>query len=1376
MTYKKKSILRIVLIFSILIILATAGCSGIQNNLAQSEIKKLIVSYIEESMERRVSVDNVKDYSFNSITLSNFKIFEDDLLEKEENQIFQAEEIIVSYKFDLMAALKQKSALEIDSLTLIKPQMALVRDLDGHFDFLEKFNLIGKEMAFSINRINIEDGSLDYRDYQTTLEKGLLSKARSVNGYLSLGNLPVIELDISGVQEHKKTSLNLKGHFSISDTNYALDFVFKDAQLDHFQYYFAEAEIFRIQRGLFDLNLHLSDDSDVDQENFNWYGDAIAKDVDFSPDFLNNIKIDQADGYVSFDSKQATLSQITAFYKNSPFLLSGTLNYSKNFEYDIDVTSNECQLDDLKEEAGKYVNLSTDFSLNGQSEVSFKVIGFEEECQINGRLTAEKVSIEGHDFFQFSTRFDFADDTLRMSETETQIAGGIIRGNGEITLDMTSPKYSFLFDLEEVELNSPLLKPLVAGHLKSGTLSGNIGLNGIAINGESLNLKADLKLNNNEYGDFLFKTEGTIDQNNQLNLNLQTEGINLERLTKSFDYNEIKGQASFRGVLKGSLNNLKINGQIDVEKVKISDLPFDYLKGNIDYSDKLLTMEDFVLSNKDIYLAGDGQISYSPDAGHFAVDAVLNLSQTDLVFLEQLVQFDLPVSGLTSAEVVVRGKWPEIIAKGDFEFVNIHLGDYLAESGNAIVSLENNKINIENMMLKTGKHSIYAKGKLGLEKNIPLDLRVNFLNQDVQELLSNLVESELLEKFKGQATGSVEIKGFIDSPDIYIASIIEDVRLEGLPLNLVDLQIEKIGSLVQINRLKLKQQNGELNALGWIDLHPGKENMKIDMTANNIDLKQLSNFFNLDDMLEGSVSFTAKAEGNVNAPMVSFSAQVEKAKYAEFYFNELKLEALYDQEVLRINQFTLNKDGNQVIGKGEIPYHFSLANKDVDTPGFTDLPLNFTLNMENTDLNIIKLFFKDDFKQVGGLANLSLKLSGTLRDPLLNGAITLADGEMEFNQSIPKISHWNAMFRLEDNLLKITDMNFKIDQIAMNSSGEVLLKNLMPQDLRIKLWSNGQEIVYGDIFTGQTDFDIGITGQTSSPYIKGKAILSQGKLSLEETEETSFDMNKILEGLTDLDGDVDLKIEVKNDFILETKDFNLHLGGDITISGDLSAPVINGELGVEQGYIAFLDKRFRVSNGKIIFPNSLEKDLILNMKAKTRIDDIDILLHLGGSPSQLSITLESSPVLTENEIISLLMFNKNYAGLSEGELGQILQEEMVNLLAQGLSLTFLNQIENEVANSLGLDEFDIETIFKEEAGDDLEANQGLTLAGLALKIGKYFSENFYLTYSTPLYEGGKGNIEFEYKVKDDLILSTQMGSTGSQEEDFELKFELQYEF
>jgi len=116
------------------------------------------------------------------------------------------------------------------------------------------------------------------------------------------------------------------------------------------------------------------------------------------------------------------------------------------------------------------------------------------------------------------------------------------------------------------------------------------------------------------------------------------------------------------------------------------------------------------------------------------------------------------------------------------------------------------------------------------------------------------------------------------------------------------------------------------------------------------------------------------------------------------------------------------------------------------------------------------------------------------------------------------------------------------------------------------------------------------------------------------------------------------------------------------------------------------------------------------------------------------------------------------------------------LIAQGLSIRFLNQIEDEIANSLGLDEFKIETIFKQEQDSDLAFFPGFSLETLAFKVGKYFSENFYLTYSAPLFEMGIGDLELEYKISDDLTLNTQVGAFSPQDGELELKFELQYEF
>ncbi|HZK40692.1 MAG TPA: translocation/assembly module TamB domain-containing protein, partial [Atribacterota bacterium] len=376
-----------------------------------------------------------------------------------------------------------------------------------------------------------------------------------------------------------------------------------------------------------------------------------------------------------------------------------------------------------------------------------------------------------------------------------------------------------------------------------------------------------------------------------------------------------------------------------------------------------------------------------------------------------------------------------------------------------------------------------------------------------------------------------------------------------------------------------------------------------------------------------------------------------------------------------------------------------------------------------------------------------------------------------------KISDLNVSLQLEDNLVKIKDMNFQVDQYRIYTSGEFTLKNLQLQDLNINIWSNKEEILYQDIFKAQADLKAKLTGLLTSPHIEGILTLSQGELNWKDNnKDIPTDPSELLSQLSNFKGDIDLEVKILDDFIVKSKDLDLKLVGGLKVQGALSVPKLNGGLQIKQGYISFLDKKFRVSDGKVIFTDSTGEDMILDIRAKTEIDDIDVFVNVSGILVQPMITFSSSPALSESEIISLLMFNKNYTGLTEGEIGTILREEMVNLIAQGLSIRFINQIEDEIANSLGLDEFKIETIFKQEQDSDLAFFPSFSLETLAFKVGKYLSENFYLTYSAPLFEMEIGDLEIEYKLSDDLTLNTQVGAFSPQDGEFELKFELQYEF
>jgi len=1371
----KKSFPKAILVTLILIVLFAGGYFAIRSNQAKNEIKYQIISTIENAIDRGIYIGRVKNYSLKSITLSDFKVFKNRSL-LDEDQIFEAEEIIVNYDLDFLSALKREVPLSVEDITLVKPRMTLIRDSQGTFDFIEKFNLsiIG---LYPIKGVNVKEGNLDYIDYQTTKENGLLTTLRQLNGYFYLAEFPKVELSCSAKREEDDSPLLLEGYFFIEKVDYVLDFTFKDAEIAHFQCYFVQDEILKAKKGLFDSNLRLTNDLDGIPGKINWQGKVSVKDVNLYSDLLDNLEINQVYGSAIFNSQEINIESITAIYQNSPFSLQGNLTYTDKLLYNIKVKSDNFKLSDLAEEAKKYLSLSADFSLEGSSNLEIEVSGLENNFQVNGKLSTKEGNIGGYDFLNLSAGFNYDSGGIYLKEIEAEVAGGLIKGIGGVNLSKELPEYTFSFDFSRLDTQSDLLKPLVSNYLKNGLLSGKVDLKGIIAEGEETNLVTEIKVEDNELGDFLLQAEGTIAKDNFMDLKLKAEEISLEGLGQTLNYKEIEGQASFIGTLSGLLENPKIKGKIEVREGQISGLPFNYLEGKIDYQGNRLKLEDLRFKDEGLTLKGGGSADFSDTKDEMEIKVSLQVEQADLNYLAKYFSIDPPLSGSAQGEIVVDGIWPKITTRGDLGLKDINLVSLKAESGNLIFVLEDNKIKVKSMVLNTGKTQLYAQGEINLKEDLPLNLRVNFLNQDISYLMSNFIQSDLINRFRGKATGSLEIKGNHASPDLYLSALIEDAQLEKVPLNSIEVKLDKIGSIVRVKQLKLSQRKGELVAGGWINLNEDNKNLDIHLSADNVDVSQLSNLFGIEDEIKGLVNFEAEVTGDIDSPNITFLAKIEKGKFQDFIFDDLTFEALYNQDILEVKQFVLDKEGHQIKGKGKIPYEFSSMDKEKITSSLTDVPIDFVLTLENTDLSFISMFFKEDIKQIQGLTNAELKLSGTLNQPILNGNIVLNSGLIEFYELPAKISDLSVLLYLEDNLAKIEDMNFQIEQYRIYTSGEFALKNLQLQDLNINIWSKKEEILYQDIFKAQADLKAKLTGLFTSPHIEGILTLSQGELNWKDNnKDIPINSSELLSKLINLKGDIDLEVKILDDFIAKTNDFNLKLAGDIKVQGALSAPKLNGVFEIKQGHVIFLDRKFRVSAGKVIFADSTGEDMILDIRAKTKIDDIDVFVSISGILAQPMVTFSSSPVLSESEIISLLMFNKNYAGLTEGEIGTILKEEMINLIAQGLSIRFLNQIEDEIANSLGLDEFKIETIFKQEQDSDLTFIPGFALETLVLKVGKYFSENFYLTYSAPLFEMEIGDLELEYKLKDDLTLNTQIGSVGSQDGEFELKFELQYEF
>ncbi len=1398
----KKSWLKgIIITLLVLAVIIGGGYWFIHSNQAKEEIKTQIISTIENALDRGVYIGKVKNYSLKSVTLSDFKIFKDHSL-KEEDLIFQAEEVVASYDLDLLSLLKkekkQETVLNIENVTFIKPWLTLIRDKNGVFDFMEKFNLQLASFPdfYVIKKVSLEEGELDYIDYLSTKEDGLLTSVKNLNGYFNLTELPKVEFDCSGKRKEDDTPLHLKGYFFTEKVEYVLDFTFKDAEIAHFQYYFIPEEMLQVKKGLFDAQLRLANATvDGIPGKVNWQGNISVRDTDFSAVLGDSlIELNQLSGSALFDSEKINLEDLTANYGNFPFSLKGELYFADKLSYHLKLMADNFELNDLIKEAQRYISLPAGFSLKGSSSLEIEVKGLENNWQVEGELSTPKGNVAGYDFSNLFASLAYDAGKINLEKLKAEIGGGLIEGSGRINLGEERPEYDFSFDFSNLKAESDLLKPFFSGYgeiFKGEWLSGKIDLKGIMAEGEKTHLAAQIKVGNREGKGLSLQAEGSIAAGQAMDLTLKVEEISLEGLGQILNYEAITGEASFIGTLTGLLGDPKVKGKIEAKEGQIAKLPFDYLAGELDYQNNKLKLEELVFKNEKekegfaFNFKGKGNIDFS-EKKNIRTDFILKIEPTELNFLAQFLNSDFPLSGLAQGEIRGEGIGPRIAVQGDLTLKEVNLANFKGEFGKLAFALkvEDNQVKIENMVWSSAETQFFAQGEIDLAEGFPLNLRVNFLNQKISELASyfSFSSPDFFGKFRGEATGSLEIKGTYTSPDLYLSALIEDAQLEGVPLNSLEIKLEKVGSLIKVNELKLSQRKGQLVASGSLGLAKDNPSLDFELSAEKVDLNQLANLLGIaEDEIQGLISFQAEAKGDLNFPTFSLSARVEKGGFRDFVFDYLTFEALYKEDSLEVKQFVLNKEGHQLKGKGNIPYKFSFKEEEKVAPSFrlADLPLSFILSLEDTDLSFLEIFFPPELAQVQGLSNGELKLSGTLNQPILKGNITLKEGGIELYSAPLKIDNLNASLEVEDDLVKIKEMNFQLDQHKLYASGDIVLKNLRPEEINLDIWTNQEELAYPDIFRAGVEFKVKVHGLLTSPQLEGKVTLSQGEVNWKDNNtEIQESASNLLSKLSGAKGDIDLEVEILDDLIVRTNDFDLKLGGSLKVQGDLAIPRLNGGLQIKQGYINFLDKKFRVTEGKITAVDSKGEDMVLDIRAKTQISNTEVSLKVGGILAQPSITLTSSPSLSELEIISLLIFNKNYIGLSQGEIEIILREELLNLIAQGLSISFLNQIEREIANSLGLDEFNLETIFKEEqdSASGFALFPDLALESLALKVGKYFSDNLYLTYSVPLGEMGIGDLGLEYKLTDDLSFSTQIGSIGLKDEELEFKLEFKLEF
>jgi hypothetical protein len=103
---------------------------------------------------------------------------------------------------------------------------------------------------------------------------------------------------------------------------------------------------------------------------------------------------------------------------------------------------------------------------------------------------------------------------------------------------------------------------------------------------------------------------------------------------------------------------------------------------------------------------------------------------------------------------------------------------------------------------------------------------------------------------------------------------------------------------------------------------------------------------------------------------------------------------------------------------------------------------------------------------------------------------------------------------------------------------------------------------------------------------------------------------------------------------------------DITTSGTLFQPHMNGYIECVQGEILFPYKPLPISRGKLIFSGGTLQDAALELLAKDVVKNYAITMHAVGFLRDYTLLFDATPYLSQSQIFSLLLFGSDQESVS----------------------------------------------------------------------------------------------------------------------------------
>ncbi|MBI4396354.1 MAG: translocation/assembly module TamB, partial [Elusimicrobia bacterium] len=498
--------------------------------------------------------------------------------------------------------------------------------------------------------------------------------------------------------------------------------------------------------------------------------------------------------------------------------------------------------------------------------------------------------------------------------------------------------------------------------------------------------------------------------------------------------------------------------------------------------------------------------------------------------------------------------------------------------------------------------------------------------------------------------------------------------------------------------------------------------------------------------LQGILAARLDLRGPLASPKGAVSFRVLNAKWEDVAMGSVIASGEIRRELLHVKELHWESPGGTVNVNGTFP----LTKRAGRFPDFV-----VSVQSSGLDLAFLKGFFPK-VSWESALFQSDLRLAHRSGRLTAHGSARLAAQDVRLSEDQVRLEDVALMIRGENDSIRIATGTARSGKGKLVLSGALRLNG---PDLRVQAENFPWAAPWG--FSGRIKTDIRYMGSWEAPRLAGKVKILEGDYTPVKKEKKKAGKSKSLfsalrrgekpdkadsggkesrpSGLAmDLDVSYDKNVWFKKEAsAIETQ-------GAFDVMKKRYEPVrVLGFVESIRGHYIYYGRTFQIQEGRVTFIGDSPPNPQLNVNALYVAEESGtrITLRLEGTAKQPQLTLTSEPPLAEQDILSVLLFGAplDQAGTPTGDgIGRETAMEV-------LSGYFLSQLRQ----TPGFQELDIDVF---QVKQTPEGQREVT-------VGRYLTEDLYLSYEQTLGELAQRQIRAEYTLTPHWSLLGQSGGS-----------------